>query len=168
MHRSRSPPDAERRERRRDPLAHRPGRVGKIGGEAPDPVRAEIALGGEREGLVRMRPGVGFAAEAAGFLVAEPDHADRPAMAAAGHDLPGGGGGYRDARAIVDRAGAQIPAVEVTADHDHSGGGVGAGHFGDDVARCADADLVVVEVEMQHHRLAELDHTLEVLGVGNR
>ena len=46
----------------------------------------------------------------------------------------GGRRGDRNPRAIVDRASAQVPAIEVAADHDDAGGGIGAGHFGDDIA----------------------------------
>ena len=81
----------------------------------------------------------------------------------------GRGGGDRDARGIVDRAGAQIPAVEMPADQDDARRGIAAGHFGDDVARFAASPIWRgVSTQLQPHRLAALQHALELLGVGQR
>ena len=77
---------------------------------------------------------IGLAAEAADFLGAEPDHADRPPRPARIHDPLRRRRGDRDAGGIVDRAGAEIPAVEMAADQHDPGVGIAARHFGDDVA----------------------------------
>ena len=68
--------------------------------------------------LLAVRFCVGVAAEQPDFLRAEPDDADGAERPAGVHDLLGGGGCDGDAGAVVDRAGALVPAVEVAADQD--------------------------------------------------
>ncbi len=112
-----------------------------------------------------MRLGIGDTAKAAGFLIAKPHDADGATMLAPGMDQPRGGCRDRDPCAVVDRAGAQIPAVEMPADQHHAGGRIGAGQLADDIARFAVADLFRGQCQVQRHRLAELDHALEILGI---
>ena len=70
---------------------------------------------------------------------------------------------------IVDRAGAEVPAVEVAADQDRRRLGIAARHFGDDIARLAGADVSRRDQQSVHrHRLAALQDALELLGVGDR
>ena len=109
---------------------------------------------------------IGAAAGAAGLLVAEPDDADRAARAARLHHLLRRRGDDGDARRIVDRAGAEVPAVEVAADEDHARRRIGAGHVGDDVAGRRVADEARREGEVHDDVRRALQHALEVLGVG--
>ena len=94
------------------------GRIGlhQLRAEAPDAVGAEVAFAGDGIMLVAVRLGIGLAAETAGLLRAEPDDADGAQRPAGIHDVLRGSGHDRDARRVVDRAGAEVPAVEVAAD----------------------------------------------------
>jgi hypothetical protein len=73
-------------------------------------------------------------AEQADFLGPEPDDPEGAQRAPGIHDALGGRGGDSDARGIVDRAGALVPAVEVAADKDRREARVAARDLGDDVA----------------------------------
>src|SRR3546814_5664295 len=87
-----------------------------------------------------------FAAEDADFFGARPQNADRAARLAGVHHMLGCGGDDPAARGVVDRAGAEIPAVEVAGDDHGARGGVAPRHFGDDIAR-----LFRAEVRSEEH-----------------
>jgi hypothetical protein len=105
--------------------------------------------------------------KAADLLGAEPDDPDRPPRPARLHDPLGGGGGDRDAGGVVDRSGAEVPAVEMAADQDDAGLGIGARHLGDDVARLALADVARGQDSRIRTGLPRFEDALELLGVGN-
>ena len=128
-------PDAQRRQRRLQPIGDRPGAIGQIDLEPPDAIGAEVAFLRGRMALAAVDAGVLAAAEAARLLRAKPDHANGPARTRAVEQPLRRRRGNRHPGAIVDRALAQIPAVEMPADQDDAGGRVAAGHLGDDVAR---------------------------------
>src|SRR3546814_8767568 len=118
--------------------------------------------------FVTVRLGISLTAEPADFLRAEPDDADRAAGRARRHDPFRGRRRDRDSGGVVDRAGAEIPAIEVSADQYDSGIGIAAGHFGDDVARFAAAGLARGEHQLERDGLPALHHPLEIFGIGNR
>src|SRR3546814_13128626 len=66
---------------------------------------------------------------------------DRAARLARAHHMLGSGGDDAAARRVVDRAGAEIPAVEVTGDDHGTRGGIAPGDFGDDIARLFRAEV---------------------------
>ena len=135
--------------------------------EAPDAVGAEIAFAGNGVAAQRRGLGIGRAAEAARLLGAEPDDADGAQRPAGVHDVLGGRRRDRDAGAIVDRAGALVPAVEVAADQQDRRLGIAAGDFGDDIARMAALALLADEGEVHGHGPAALEDADQLLGVGD-
>ena len=98
-----------------------------------------------------MRFGISFAAEAAGLLGAEPDDADGTLRSPGVHDVLGGCSDDRNARGVIDRAGAEIPAVEVAADQQDRRTGVAPRHFGDHVARLSALRFLADQREMHLH-----------------
>ena len=100
---------------------------------------------------------IGTAAPQALFLVGEGDHANRarrtPCLRQCADQVPGR---HRDghARAIVDRAGAEIPGIQVAADHHHFVRLRTAGDFTDHVLRGVFAFPAAVQLELHPHRAA--------------
>jgi hypothetical protein len=159
--------DSEREERSGDPVGERLIGRSEAGLEAPHPVGPEVALGDEHDLLVLVGGEIGLASGASGFLVAEPDDPDRPARPAPIHHPPGRRGDDRDSRSVVDRSGAEIPAVEMAADEDHARFGVGPRNLRDDVAGRLVAEEARGQGQVHHHLLLALQDALEVLGVGD-
>jgi hypothetical protein len=89
--------------------------------DAPDAIGAEIGFACDCVCFAGVSQPIRFAAAQADFLGAEPDDADRAARTPGVHDALGRGGRDRHAGAVVDRAGALVPAVEVTADQHDAG-----------------------------------------------
>src|SRR3546814_10971925 len=81
-----------------------------------------------------FRSGVGATAPQALFLVGERDHADR-ALRLERLAQRAGGHGDGDAGGVVDRAGAQVPGVEVAGEQDHFFRPPAAGALADHVLR---------------------------------
>src|SRR3546814_10270714 len=73
----------------------------------------------------------------------------------------GCGGDDPAARGVVDRAGAEIPAVEVAGDDHGARGGVAPRHFGDDIARLFRAEVPRGQKELHAQRRSE-EHTSEL------
>ena len=97
-------------------LASARARFAQFAVDPPDAAGAEIAFGDGVISLLAVLRPIVEAAEQADFLGAEPDDADRAQRPAGIHDPLRGRGGDRHAGGIVDRAGAEIPAVEMAAD----------------------------------------------------
>src|SRR3546814_5003843 len=93
----------------------------RAGIEAVDPAGAEVALGRDHvlRHFIGVLLGVGATAPQALFLVGERDHADR-ALRLERLEQRAGGHGDGDAGGVVDRAGAQVPGVEVAGEQDRS------------------------------------------------
>src|SRR5437868_1587590 len=92
-----------------------------------------------------MSLGVGLAAESARFLGAEPDDADGAQGTASFHDALCRSRDDRDAGAVIDRARAEIPAVEMPPDKQYRPLRIAARHLGDDVARATALGLLADE-----------------------
>ena len=97
-------------------LASALARLAQLAVDLPDPVGAEIALGDRVMRLLAVLRPIIEPAEQPDFLGAEPDDADGAQGLAGVHDPFGRGGGNRHPGGIVDRAGAEVPAVEMAAD----------------------------------------------------
>ena len=113
-----------------------------------------------------MGLGVSEAAEAAQFLAARPQHADRTQRFATLLRLQRGGGDDRAARGVVDRAGRQIPRIEVAADQHRRQLGIAAGQFADHVARGQSVLRVPGQRQRDAHRLAQLGGARDQVGIG--
>src|SRR5437868_12485465 len=111
--------------------------------------------------------GISFAAKPARLLRAEPDDADGAQGPACVHDVLGRGGGDRDAGAVVDRSGAEVPAVEMAADEQDRRRGIATWYFGDDVAGMTALGLLADESEVHRDRPAALEDSDQLLGIGN-
>ena len=163
--------DAQRRQLFRD-LVHRGARRRiDAGAEGIDAARAEIALGADLVlvELRGMRLGVGATAEQALFLVGEGDHANGAARCAfeiADQRTRRHRDG--DAGAVVDRAGAEIPGIEMAADHDDFVGQFAPADFADDVVGGLLAVQTGIDVQADLHRLAAAKHVRQQVGVGIR
>ena len=84
------------------------------------------------------------------------------------HDVLGSGRGDRDARAVVDRAGGKVPAIEMAADQQDRRLWIAARHFGDDIARMAAFAFLADQGQVHCDRLAALQDARQLLGVGHR
>ncbi len=149
-------PDAERGKRIGDPGLEVIGAVRQLEIDLPDVVRAEIRFHRQHMVCRAMRLRIGDAAEQPDFFGTEPDDADGALRLAGVHHQLGRGSGDRDASTVIDRAGAQIPAVEMPADQDYACLWIAARHLGDDIARLGGADLARGEHQLHLHRLTGL------------
>ena len=108
--------DPHRRQRRADFRAQRLVRCGQVQVDPPHPVSPEIALHRQRMRLTRVGLGIGNPAKPAELFAASPQDPDRAERLPAVLRAQGRSSDDRAARAIVDRPGAQIPAIEVARD----------------------------------------------------
>src|SRR5690606_32647017 len=130
--------DAERRKRLGDLPDSTAGVLRRTGAERVDAPGAEVALGGDHVpgDLAGVLLGVGAAAHQALLLVGEGDDADGACRALVQiADQLARGHGDADAGAVVHRAGAQVPGVQVGDDQYQLVGAAAAGDLADDVLR---------------------------------
>ena len=71
-------------------------------------------------------------------------------------------------RAVVDRAGREVPAVEVAADKQHRRLGIAPRHFGNDIARMRALGFFAHQRQVHRDRLPALEDANQLLGIGDR
>ena len=105
-------------------------------------------------------------AAAAVLLVRPEDHANGPARAEV-QLLPDPQRFPRHhaSAAIIGRAGADIPRIEVAADDDHFVGPLAAADLADDVGRFGVGLEVSLHLQPHHHFVAAVGHPLQAVGV---
>src|SRR5690606_23166638 len=162
--------DAQRRQR----LGDLPGGLARVvrraGVESVDASRAEVALGRDQvqADIVCVALRVLARADQALLLVGEGDHADAALRAPLQlADEVAGRHGDAHARGVVDRAGAQVPGVQVRGDHHELVAATTTGDLADHVLR----GVFPVEAHVQgqlHGDRAALQQPVELVGVGQR
>ena len=162
--------DAERGERLGDARVGGCGFRGARTGVGVDAARAEIAFGRElvQRDLVGVRGGVALRAGQAVLLVGErhhPDRARRRARQVA--DQLAGGHGDADAGAVVDRAGAEVPGIQVPPDQHDFFRSLAARDLADHVVRGRGAVPADVERDAHADRLAQCQQAGELVGIGD-
>ena len=115
-----------------------------------------------------MRLGISLAAQAPALFRAAPQQADRARHWPRATGLQGGGRDDRAARAIIDSACRQIPAVEMAANEDWGQGRIGARYLADHIARLRGAREARGQHKMGTHGLACLRDTVDQHGIGHR
>ena len=114
------------------------------------------------------RLAIGVAAPQADLLGARPEQPDGPLRLPCGHHMLGRCGDDRAARAVVDRSGTQVPAIQMAGNHDHAQRRIAAGQFGDHIAGLLLSDILRGQHQLQLHRLAALHHAFQIFRIGNR
>ena len=163
------PGHAQRRQQLRHAFHQRQRGCVDAPAQLPHTAGAEVAFAHPlvRHGAVTVTIVAG-AVEAV-FFIAEQHHAHRAARALAeALQQPSGGGDDGHAGAVVQRALAQVPAVEMGADEHDLVREVGARHFADHVVRGGVDIALRLQVQLQTQRLALCVQSGHGVGVGHR
>ena len=147
----------DRREQAGRRLQQRVRRRARVPREAERRPLSEVGLerGDVRRELRGVSLGVGLAALQAVLLVGEEDDADgAPRLLRHEADLPRGLDDDAAARRVVDRAGAEVPRVEVRAEQDDLLRPLAAGDLADDVGRLGVRQRPAPEREAHAHGTA--------------
>jgi len=118
--------------------------------------------------ILGVRFGIGLAAVQALLLVGEGDHTDgalRRLLEQA--DQVARSHGDAHARAVIDRAGAQVPRIQVTTDHHHFLRQAAAGDLADHVVRGRRTIPATVQRHL-HRGAATGQQARQLVGIGHR
>ncbi|KAG1390480.1 hypothetical protein G6F59_015187 [Rhizopus arrhizus] len=118
--------------------------------------------------VLGVRFGVGLAAVQALFLVGEGDHANGPLRRLLElADQVAGRHGDAHACAVIDRAGAQVPRIQMTANHHHFLRQAAAGDLADHVVRGGRAIPAAIQRHL-HRGAATGQQARQLIGIGHR
>ena len=149
----------------------RAGRIRRAGIEGIDAPGTEVTLGGDDLAFQLAGAGavggIDLATPQPLFLVGESDYPDR---AFGRHRQPAdqmpGGHGDGHPGTVIDRAGAQVPGIQVATDHHHFLRALAAGDLADHIVRGVLPVPATIQRQGQLHRAA-LQQPAELVGIGH-